>query len=140
MKRVNLRALLMGGLLAGFVLNCGEYILNEILFKRKIEELSTRLHIPTPGGTFIAVAVVMTFILGIVLVTIYAFARSRFGPGPGTAVIAATVGWFCIYVYAGVLNAVIFGLPGSLLVVGVIWGFCEYAVATIFGAWLYSEP
>ena len=139
MTRINLIRVLVGGVLAGLLLNIGEFILNEVLFKQQIEEVSARLHIPPPGSRFIAIAVAVTFLLGIVLVWIYAMIRPRFGAGPKTAIIAATVGWFCIYFYSGILNGVIFEIPPSWLITGVVWGFAEYAIATVAGAWLYRE-
>ena len=139
MDRLNVARILLGGIVAGIVLNIGEFVLNEVLFKKNIQEMSEKLHIPTPGASFIAVATALTILLGVMLVFIYAMIRSRVGPGPKTAIIAALIGWFCIYVYAGVLNGVIFSISPGLLLIGIAWGLAEYSVATLAGAWLYRE-
>ena len=139
MNKINFGRVILGGLLAGLVLNIGEFVLNEVLFKKQIEEMSRRLNVPVPGGSFIATAVLITFLLGIVIVLTYAMIRSRFGPGPKTAILAALVAWFCIYVYSGILNSAIFGLTPSLVAIGILWGLGEYILAALAGAWLYKE-
>lgn len=139
MGNINFGRVILGGLVAGLVLNIGEFVLNEVIFKKEIEEMVKRLHVPVPGGSFIAIAVTITFILGIVIVLTYAMIRPRFGPGPKTAIFAALISWFCIYVYSGILNSVIFGLAPSLLIIGMAWGLVEYILSALAGAWLYKE-
>ena len=68
MSNINYGRAILGGLLAGLVLNVGEYLLNEVVFKRQMEEMFARLHVTAPGSSFIAVAVLMTFLLGILIV------------------------------------------------------------------------
>jgi len=139
MSKINYGRVILGGLLAGLVLNIGEYLLNEVVFKRQMEEMFTRLHLTPPGGNFIAIEVAITFLLGIVIVCLYAMIRPRYGAGPKTAVCAASVIWFCVYFYCGVLNAALFGLATSFVVMGMVWGIVEYSLAAIAGAWLYRE-
>jgi len=139
MSKINYGRVILGGLLAGLVLNIGEYLLNEVVFKKQMEEMFSRLHVTPPGGSFIAVAVVITFLLGILLVCLYAMIRPRYGPGVKTAVCAASVIWFCVYFYCGVLNAALFGLPTNLVIIGMVWGIVEYSIAAVAGAWLYRE-
>jgi hypothetical protein len=139
MSKINFGRVILGGLLAGLVLNIGEYLLNEVVFKTQMEEMFRRLHLTPPGGNFIAIAVVITFLLGILIVCLYAMIRPRYGPGPKTALCAASVIWFCVYFYCGVLNAAIFGLATSFVIIGMVWGIVEYSLAAIAGAWLYRE-
>jgi len=139
MNNINFGRVILGGLVTGLILNIGEFLLNEVVFKTQMEELLARMNTPRPGTSFIATAVGITFLLGIVIVWIYAMIRPRFGPGPKTALIAAFVGWFCVYFYCGILNATLFNMPASLMLMGMVWGIVEYAVATLAGAWLYKE-
>jgi chromate transport protein ChrA len=81
----------------------------------------------------------MTFLLGIMIVWVYALIRTKLGPGPKTALMAGFVGWFCVYFYAGVLNGTLFGVPPFLMGVGLTWGLAEYLLGAIAGAWLYKE-
>jgi hypothetical protein len=139
MSKINYGRVILGGLVAGLVLNIGEYLLNEVVFKRQMEEMFARLHLTPPGGSFIAVAVAIAFLLGIVIVCLYAMIRPRYGAGPKTAICAASVIWFCVYFYCGVLNAALFGLPTTFVITGMVWGIVEYSLAAIAGAWLYKE-
>ena len=59
----------------------------------------------------------------------------RYGAGPKTAICAASVIWFCVYFYCGVLNAAIFGLGTSFVITGMVWGIVEYSLAALAG-WL----
>jgi hypothetical protein len=139
MNKINFKRVVMGGLVAGLIINAGEYLLNEVLFVNQMEELIRRLNTPRPGATFILTAILLTFVLGIVIVLIYAMIRPRFGAGPKTAIIASLVAWICIYVYAGILNSTLFGVPTNLVVMGIAWGAVEYSLGGLAGAWLYRE-
>lgn len=139
MTNVNFVRVILGGLLSGLVLNSGEFLLNEVIFVKQMEETVARLHIQRPGTIFIAAATMMTFVLGIVMVLVYALIRTRVGPGPKSAILAGLVGWFCVYLYAGTLNGILFGLAPNLIAIGIIWGLCEYVFAALAGAWLYKE-
>ncbi|HEV2836674.1 MAG TPA: hypothetical protein VGW58_15235 [Pyrinomonadaceae bacterium] len=139
MTNINYGRVILGGLLAGLVLNIGEYLLNEVVFKQQMEEMFRKINVPPPGGSFIAIAVAITFLLGILIVCLYAMIRPRYGPGPKTAICAASVVWFCVYVYVGILNTALFGFSTSFLIITLVWGLVEYALAAIAGAWLYKE-
>lgn len=136
---INFGRVILGGLVAGLVLNIGEFLLNEVLFVQQMEEMFRRLNLPRPGASFIATAIGVTFLLGIVIVWLYAMIRSRFGPGPKTAIVAAFVAWFCVYFYCGILQSMLFGLPATLMLMGMVWGIVEYILAAVAGAWLYRE-
>jgi len=139
MNNINFGRVILGGLVTGLILNIGEYLLNEVVFAAQMREFFERLRITPPAGTFIATAVGITFLLGIVIVWLYAMIRPRFGPGPKTAIIAAFVVWFCVYFYCGILNAALFSLPATFVLMGMVWGIVEYGLAAVAGAWLYKE-
>jgi hypothetical protein len=80
-----------------------------------------------------------TLVLGIVIVLGYAAIRPRFGAGPKTAIIAALFAWFGIYVYSGIINGMLFGIPMSTILMLIGWGLVEYVLATLAGAALYKE-
>jgi hypothetical protein len=139
MGRINIGRVLLGGLVAGVILNIGEYILNDKVLGARMKEYLATHRFPTPGGNAIAVAVVMTFVLGIVIVLGYAAIRPRFGAGPKTAIIAALFAWFGVYVYPDVVGAAFGFVPTSILPIALVWGLVEYSVAALIGAWLYKE-
>ena len=137
--KINFGRVLLGGLVAGVILNIGEYILNDKVLGAQMKEYLATHRFPTPGGNAIAVAVVMTFGLGIVIVLGYAAIRPRFGAGPKTAIIAALFAWFGVYVYPDVVGAAFGFVPTSILPIALVWGLVEYNVAALIGAWLYKE-
>jgi hypothetical protein len=139
MGKINFGRVLLGGLVAGVILNIGEFILNDFIVKAQMEAIFRRSNISPPGTNFLVIAVVLTFLLGIVLVYAYALIRSRLRPGPKTAVITALIVWFAAYVYSGSINAALFGFPTNVLLIALAWGALEYIVATLVGAWLYKE-
>ncbi len=139
MNKINFGRVLLGGLLAGLVLNIGEYLLNEVVLGNEMKAFFIRHNFPNPGGNFIAIAVAMTFVLGVVIVLTYALIRSRLGPGPRTAIVAGLIAWFFVYLYTGVINSVLFSIPSNVLLIGMVWGLVEYIVGAIAGAWAYKE-
>ena len=139
MNKINFARVLLGGLVAGLVMNVGEFVLNDMVLKAQMETFFTRLNLPRPAGSFIAVAVILTFVMGVVLVWIYAAMRPRLGPGPKTAICAGVIGWLFACFYCGIINAIILQVPTNFMVIAIVWCFFEYTVAAIAGAWLYKE-
>ena len=139
MNNINLGRVLVGGLLAGLVLNVGEFLLNDVVLGAQMREFYARYGIPDPGGSFLVAAVTLTFAVGILLVFLYALIRSRLGPGMKTALVAGLILWFAVYIYSGVVNALMFGLPIKVMALGIVWGLLEYLVAAMAGGWFYKE-
>ena len=139
MNKINFARVLLGGLVTGLVMNIGEFVVNDLILGAQMKAFFASRNIPDPGGSFIAVAVILTFVMGVVLVWLYAAMRPRLGPGPKTAICASVIGWLFVCVYCGIINGMIFTIPTNMMMIGVVWCFFEYTVATIAGAWLYKE-
>lgn len=139
MNKINFPRVLLGGLVAGLVLNIGEFLLNDVILGAQMKEFFTRLRLPDPGGSFLAVAVILTFVIGVVIVWVYAAIRPRLGAGPKTAICAGVIAWIFVCVYTGVINGMILQVPTNFMIIGIAWCFVEYVVAAIAGAWLYKE-
>jgi hypothetical protein len=139
MGKINMTRVLLGGLLAGLVINIGESILNLLVIADSMELALRELNVPPVGGGTIAVYFVWGFLLGIITIWLYAGIRPRFGAGPKTAAIAGLIVWVLAYFW----HAFDLGLVGlfdaGLLVLPVIWGLFEIVIAAIVGAWLYQE-
>jgi hypothetical protein len=79
------------------------------------------------------------FLLGIAAVWIYAAIRPRYGAGPSTAVRAGLAAW-ALAVFLANLSSYALGLfPVRLLVITAVVALGEILVATLVGAWVYSE-
>lgn len=102
---------LLGGIVAGIILNAGEFVLNDMVLGAQMKAFFTAHNFLEPGSSFMIAAVGGTLVLGIVIVLGYAAIRPRFGPGPRTAIIAALFAWFGIYLYSGIINGLLFGIP-----------------------------
>lgn len=139
MNKINFGRVILGGLVAGVVLNIGEFLLNAVVLADQMKAFNAEHNFKEPGTSFMVVAVLLTFVLGIVMVYLYASIRPRFGAGVKTAIIASLFAWFCLYFYMGVFFAMLFGISTATCILTMVWGLVEYAVATIAGAWLYKE-
>ena len=136
---MNYGRIILGGLLAGLIMNIGEFLLNDMVLGTQMKAFFTEHGFKDPGTSFMIAAVGLTFVLGIVAVWLYALIRPRLGAGPKTAVVAALILWFGIYFYCGVINGILFGVSTNALIIGLVWGLVEYILATIAGAWAYKE-
>jgi len=140
MKKINVGRVLLGGLIAGLVLNIGEFLLNGVLLADAMKQEFGRLNLPPdPGSAFIPKAVVATFILGIVITFLYAAIRTQLGPGVKTAIYAGVIAWFLAIVYPGVIYSGLGLIAMNLFWIGLVWGLVEYALGAIAGAWLYKD-
>jgi hypothetical protein len=135
---------ILGGLIAGLVMNASEAFLHagvlgadgaKLLedWKRLGLELDIR-----PSLLFWLIGI--TFVLGILAVWTYAAIRPRFGAGPKTALCAGLAVWAMSYLYAAVyIDAGIVVWPSKLTWLPAAWGLVEIPVATLLGAWVYRE-
>jgi hypothetical protein len=136
---INFPRVILGGLVAGLILNIGEFILNDMILGAQMKAFLSRLNLPDPGSSFLAVAVIFTFVIGVVIVWVYAAMRPRLGPGPKTAICAGVIAWIFVCVYCGIINGMILQVPTNVMAIGIAWCFIEYVVAAVAGAWLYKE-
>jgi MFS family permease len=139
MGKINFGRVLLGGLVAGLVINIGEFLLNGIVLHSQMEADFKRMNLTPPGNSFVVLAVGSTFIFGIVAVLLYAMIRSRLGPGPKTAIVTALILWFCICAYSGTINMILLSVPPNIMVMVIAWCLVEYIVGILAGAALYKE-
>src|SRR5580765_40390 len=139
MNKINFGRVLVGGLVAGIILNLGEFVLNDIILGPHIEADMKRMNITPPGSGFAALAVALSFVLGILAVLLYAMMRARLGPGPKTALLTALILWFCVYAYSGTINMLLINVPPKLILMILAWGIVEYPLGILAGAALYKE-
>ena len=139
MAKINFPRVLLGGLVAGFIINAGEFTLNAILLRPHIEADMKRMNLTPPGNGFAVLAVALTFVFGILAVLLYAMIRSRLGPGPKTALVIALILWFCVYAYSGTVNMMLISVPTRLILMILAWGIVEYPLGVLAGAALYKE-
>ena len=131
--------MVLGGVVAGVVINALEILLNVVLedqLSTAIEDLGLSSQL---GGTAMMLGFFSGFALGIGCIWLYAAIRPRYGAGLMTAIRAGVSVWF-FSVFLALLSFWQFSLfPTQLLIIVGIWGLVELPLATTIGSWLYSE-
>ena len=139
MGRVNMVRVMVGGLLAGLIVNCSEFVLNTFVVAEDMEAAMKAMNLPAMDSSQIPAFVGLGFLLGITTVWLYAAIRPRFGPGVGTATYAALAVWFLAYAYPTAFLMVMHVFPRKAMAISLVWGLGEIIVAGIAGAWAYTE-
>jgi hypothetical protein len=142
MGRINWGKVFLGGLLAGVVINVGEYLFHAVLFKNEVAEMMRSLGKDPAAvmtGNAIVIWNILGFLAGIGAVWGYAAIRPRFGPGAKTAVIAGIAVWYFSR-FLGAIGEMNMGMASQkMIITGLVWGLIELAIATVAGAWAYKE-
>ncbi len=136
---VNIGRVVMGGLVAGLIMNISEYVLNEIVLVEEMTESFAAMNLPTPGGSTIGLFVGMTFAIGIATIWLYAMLRSHSGPGPGTAVCTALLVWFFLGLVCNTWFWALGMASSGVTITVLVWMLVETVVATLAGAYLYQD-
>ncbi|PYO84968.1 MAG: hypothetical protein DMD65_01945 [Gemmatimonadetes bacterium] len=127
MGKINLGSVVLGGLVAGVVLNIVDYLVFAVVLK-----------LPVTSGQLIWF-VILDFVYGIGLVWVYAAVRPRFNPGPRTAVIAGVAVWFFVGLLHALGEAPMALMPQKVYVTATVVGLVQYPLATALGAYFYKE-
>jgi hypothetical protein len=139
MSRINLGRVVIGGLLAGLIINVGEFILNGVLLKEEMDAAMVALNRPPVDSSMIIWFVVLSFGFAMILVWTYAAIRPRLGAGIKTAICASMLCWGLGYLYPSLFFYVMNLFPRNIIILTSIWGLVEVVVAGIAGAWVYKE-
>ena len=139
MSNINNGRVILGGLLAGLVINIGEFLRDGILLADRVAEMLKALGLSEPSGGPMLVFTIVGFLLGIVMVWLYAAIRPRFGPGVRTAIVAGVLIWLLVYLFPSIGYAALDMFPGDYLLIANVWGLVEISLAAVAGAWIYQE-
>lgn len=139
MGKINWGRVILGGLLAGVVVNLFEGVAGWA-FQQEYQAAMTALgKTMEMSPTLMAYFLGFGFVYGIFAVWFYAAVRPRFGPGPRTAACAALAVWFIGYL-APTLGYIMLDLfPAPLMTKALVVGLVETLLGTELGAWLYKE-
>src|SRR5712692_7017249 len=97
MGKIDLGRVILGGVVAGIVINVFEFVLNGVVLANRWTDLMTSINRPALGTRHIIAFILLGFARGIAAVWTYAAIRPRFGAGPRTAVYAALLTWVTAY-------------------------------------------
>jgi hypothetical protein len=139
MGKINAMRVILGGLLAGLLINMSEFLLNGLVLKDDWPAAMASLNRPPMSASTVGVFVITGFFFGIILCWIYAGIRPRFGAGPKTAILAGFIAWLIGYLGPSVSIWAMGLFPSKLIWVPLVWGFVEVMIAALAGGWLYKE-
>jgi hypothetical protein len=140
MGKINAARVLLGGLLAGVVINISEFFWNGVVFAKEMADAFAKVGktVDMGGGTT-AIFIAWGFLIGILAVWLYAAVRPRFGAGAKTAIRTGLVMWLLVYVSSTISMAPMGLFPARLMLIGLLTSVVEIVLATWLGAWLYKE-
>jgi len=140
MSAINTGKVITGGVVAGLVFNITDFLWN-LLLAADYSANAARLNLDPAAmaaTSVVASWAIIDFLMGILVVFLYAAIRPRFGPGPKTASIAGLIIFlavsFVLFGFAKMqyLDMTMYYKATALQLVGVLLG------ANV-GAWLYKE-
>lgn len=137
------KRVLTAGLAGGLVLNIIDFVSNMFILGNRTQNdllaVNPILWDALNRPSLIAVFVAIDFVLGILLVWLYAAIRPRFGPGPATAIRAGLFAWllstlmWSFFYLMGVYSGATFALSGVVALANML-------AAAWVGGRLYGEP
>jgi len=140
MAHTNRGRVILGGLLAGVMINLVEFVTNGLILKDSWAQVMQAMGKPAePSGSAILLFNVWGFLLGMVAVWVYAAIRPRYGAGAGTAIRAGLAAWVLAVFLADLSLAGAGLLPARMLVITALVELVEIPLATVVGAWIYKE-
>jgi hypothetical protein len=140
MGKINWGRVVLGGLLAGVVLNIVDWLFYGVVMKQDLDAAMQALG-KQPGAmdSLVPLFVALDFVSGIGLLWVYAAIRPRFGAGAKTAVTAGVAVWFFIGLLHAIGEAPMGMFPQKVYTVGTLVALVQYAVAGAVGAYVYKE-
>jgi hypothetical protein len=138
---MNIKKVVVGGIVAGIVLNVIDFISNYVLGARmraETEAFKAGLSDQMMTTSSMVSYIIMDFALGIAMVWTYAAIRLRFGPGPRTAGFTALLFWLLALIFYSGYRQMGMMSPGLWWTMAFI-GLVEFVIAAQAGAALYSE-
>lgn len=140
MGQINYSRVILGGLVAGVIINLVEFVFNGLVLQEKWAAALAALGKPEPAGVGpTALLALWGFLVGIAAVWLYAAIRPRFSPGARTALYAGLTTWVLAYLSGAIAGAAVGVFPSSLMIIATLVGLVEALAATLAGAWTYKE-
>jgi hypothetical protein len=138
--KINWTRVLIGGLVAGVVVNVLSFAAWAIFVRRDLSAALDALGQPLQEtvGTSVLM-VVLGFVAGILLIWLYAAIRPRYGAGPGTAALAGVAAGVLLVIPNIGWGSMIRAIPAGVWAIDAVDTLVVSVVATLLGAWVYKE-
>lgn len=138
MGKINWGRVLLGGIVAGVVIDVVDYVLNSHVFAQQNDAMMKRLNIQLRPHA-IPVFLLEGLLLGIAAIWAYSVARPRYGAGSKTAVIISVGVWFIGSFLPDLDNWASGILHTRMFCAGTVIDLVVIVVAGLIGASLYKE-
>ena len=140
MNKINAGRVILGGLIAGVIIDIVAGVMDGIIFSDQWAAAMKAIGRPgTLSVKQIVASNVLGLAIGILAVWLYAAIRPRFGPGPKTALRAGCAVWLLVYAISSAPLAFLHIFPLGLELAVTAIGLVEVLVATLAGAYFYKE-
>jgi hypothetical protein len=139
MGKINIQKVLIGGLVAGVVLNVIDFVMFGVVLKTQMAAAMQALGKPAMSNAQVPWFVFLDFVGGVAIVWLYAAMRPRFGAGPGTAVKAGLAAWFLGSLLPTLFMWPMALMPQNLTIIMTIVPLVEWPLAVVVGAKFYME-
>jgi len=138
MGKINWNRVILGGLVAGVIINIFEFALHGAVLAKDMDAAVRALGREV-GGSELLMFLAWGFLVGIFAVWLYAAIRPCYGAGAKTALCAGAAVWGLGYLLAAVGTVALHLFPRHIMAIGLAVGLVEVLVGTVTGAWLYRE-
>src|SRR6266849_4619180 len=138
MGKINWNRVILGGLVAGVIINIFEFALHGFVLAKDMDAAVRALGREV-GGSALLMFLAWGFLVGIFAVWLYAAIRPRYGAGPKTALCAGAAVWVLGYLLAAVTPFALKLFPANVIAIGLVVGLIEVITGTLVGAKLYRE-
>ena len=140
MAKINLGRVILGGIVAGILMDIFEAVSNGFALDKQWAEVMTTLGKSSAISSKQAIAFnVWGLVVGILMVWLYAAMRPRLGAGPKTALCASFVIWVTAYALGSATPVFLQLIPVDLTAIALAVGLVETTVAGLAGAYFYKE-
>jgi uncharacterized membrane protein YoaK (UPF0700 family) len=140
MGKINWNRVVLGGLLAGLIINVIDFLTNTLFLKERWAAAMEAIGKPaTMNSPQMVAFIVIGFLVGIMMIWLYAAIRPRYGAGVKTAFCAGTAVWVLACLLPTLTPMVLHIFPRRLMAIGVVVGLVESVLGAVAGAWLYKE-
>ena len=140
MNKINWNRVVLGGIVAGIVIDVFEGIANGLILASGWNDAMAALNRSAAmSAKQIAAFNLWGLAAGIVMVPIYAGIRPRFGAGPKTGMLAGAIVWALAYAAGNAAMVFLHLFPLGLMLSATAIGLVETLVAGAAGAAIYKE-
>jgi hypothetical protein len=135
MKISTWRAISVAAVIAGFLLNCGEFLLNRVVLR---DEWSSGTHAKINGATVTLLAISMFAFAG-VLIELHALLRQVILRPRHSAIVAGLICWVLAYGIGWSWGYLLGAANGKIYFATMLWSLIEVSIAALVGAGVYDK-